>query len=89
MRQIESLRGATTVLFVTHRLDTARIADRVAVLEDGRLQGQGGYEELLEGNTLVQSLAANEDTTAEQRYSENDSTVPIFDADEGVVDEDR
>ena len=84
MRQVESLRGETTVLFVTHRLETAKVADRIAVLENGRVQGQGGYEELLEVNALVQSLAVDGGSTTEQRGSDNQ-----YNTDEGVADEDR
>jgi len=82
MMQLESLRGQTTVLFITHRPDTARIADRVVVLENGRVQGQGRYEELLKVNTLLQRLAADEQSTAtEQPDSEKHFTVPAYDED--------
>jgi subfamily B ATP-binding cassette protein MsbA len=37
-----------TVVVVAHRLSTVRNADRIAVLEEGRLVGLGRHEELLE-----------------------------------------
>ncbi|QGQ19873.1 ATP-binding cassette domain-containing protein [Cellulomonas sp. JZ18] len=38
--------GGVTV-FVTHRLSTVRLADRIVVLADGRVAEQGGHAELL------------------------------------------
>jgi ABC-type bacteriocin/lantibiotic exporter with double-glycine peptidase domain len=37
-----------TVVFVTHRLATAILADQVVVLEEGHLQGAGRHEDLLQ-----------------------------------------
>lgn len=39
-------RGRTTLL-IAHRLQTARTADRVAVVEDGRLVEDGPHDELV------------------------------------------
>ena len=36
-----------TVIFISHRLSTTRIADRIIMLEDGRIVEQGSHEELL------------------------------------------
>lgn len=36
-----------TVIFISHRLSTTRIADRIFMLEDGRIVEQGSHEELL------------------------------------------
>ncbi len=42
----EALRGRTTLL-ITHRLRAARLADRVVVLDEGRVVEQGSHAELL------------------------------------------
>lgn len=39
-----------TVIFISHRLSTTRIADRIIMLEDGRIVEQGSHEELLSKN---------------------------------------
>jgi ATP-binding cassette subfamily B protein len=45
--QIAAQRGGSTVVLVSHRLNTVRDADRILVLADGRLVEQGGHAELL------------------------------------------
>ena len=39
-----------TVIFISHRLSTTRIADRIIMLENGRIVEQGSHEELLSQN---------------------------------------
>jgi len=50
-------RGRTT-LVIAHRLATVRRADRIAVMEDGRIVAQGSHEALVRDGGLYARLAA-------------------------------
>jgi ATP-binding cassette, subfamily B, bacterial len=52
---IEELEGIT-IIEVAHRLDTLRSADRICVLEDGRLAEQGTYDELASADGVFARL---------------------------------
>ncbi|HET7456772.1 MAG TPA: ABC transporter ATP-binding protein [Gemmatimonadaceae bacterium] len=45
---LKALRGGRTTFIVAHRLNTVRDADRILVLEHGRVVGDGTHDELLE-----------------------------------------
>jgi len=55
-RVFESL-GSRTILFSTHRMSLARGADRVIVLQGGRVVEQGGPQELLAAGGLFSKMA--------------------------------
>ncbi|MEU4177555.1 ABC transporter transmembrane domain-containing protein [Streptomyces sp. NPDC026589] len=50
----------TTVLVIAHRLSTVRHADRIVVLEDGRVRTAGTHEELIAGDDLYRELATTQ-----------------------------
>src|SRR5215472_8652573 len=58
------MRGRTTIL-IAHRRSTLRLADRVAVLDDGRLVDAGTHEQLLERSALYRLLLAGPGDDAE------------------------
>ncbi|MDP7389526.1 MAG: ABC transporter transmembrane domain-containing protein, partial [Pseudomonadales bacterium] len=56
-KSLASLKGKMTVLVIAHRLSTVRAADRICVMDQGRLLGQGSHEELMVGNALYKEFA--------------------------------
>ena len=53
---IESLRGDRTIFVVAHRLSTVRTADRIFVLEGGRIVESGSHKELMGINGRFRQL---------------------------------
>jgi subfamily B ATP-binding cassette protein MsbA len=53
---IDALRGRRTILVAAHRLSTIRKADRIYVLEGGRIVESGGHEELIALNGRFRQL---------------------------------
>ena len=47
-----------TVLIIAHRLATVRHADRIVVMDRGRIVAAGTHDELVAGNPLYARLAA-------------------------------
>jgi subfamily B ATP-binding cassette protein MsbA len=59
------LGGRRTVLMIAHRLSTLRLADRIAVLEGGRIVEEGSHEELLRKGGLYRELVELQGTGRE------------------------
>jgi ABC-type multidrug transport system fused ATPase/permease subunit len=55
---VEQLRQGRTTFVIAHRLSTVRAADRILVLDQGRLAGEGTHESLLRTSELYRQLAA-------------------------------
>ena len=57
-RAVERLRHGRTMFVIAHRLSTVRAADRIFVLEAGRIVASGTHETLLADSELYRRLAA-------------------------------
>jgi ATP-binding cassette subfamily B protein len=53
------LRAGRTLFVIAHRLSTVRQADRIIVLDAGRIVAQGTHDVLLRESALYRSLARN------------------------------
>ncbi len=55
-RYLEQLAGGRMTLLISHRFSTVRIADRIIVIDDGRIIEEGTHAALLSRDTLYASL---------------------------------
>jgi len=53
---LDRLMKGRTVIAIAHRLSTIQKADKIVVLQHGRIIGQGGHEELLKNCPLYNKL---------------------------------
>jgi ATP-binding cassette subfamily B protein AbcA/BmrA len=53
---LESLMKGRTTLVIAHRLATIKNADKLIILEDGKVTGMGTHRELLESHSLYNDL---------------------------------
>ena len=60
MNNLHSYFKGRTVVIVAHRLSTVRNADRIIVLDEGRLAEEGTHEELTEKQGLYYTLVKNQ-----------------------------
>lgn len=58
---IEKLRGDRTIIMIAHRLTTVRNCDTIFMLSEGRLSGQGHYEELQATNPEFRKMSLIDD----------------------------
>ena len=64
-KALNQMRGKVTVVLIAHRLNTVQHADRVFLVDQGRVQDEGTFKELLARNPsierLVQLMKVDED----------------------------
>jgi ABC-type multidrug transport system fused ATPase/permease subunit len=63
--QIEELKGDYTILIIAHRLSTVRNADRVILLEKGRIQDKGTFKELVLKSEKFQRMVYAQEVSTE------------------------
>ena len=65
LQAVRRLRAGRTTIVIAHRLSTVRDADRILVLERGRIVAEGTHEALLRTSELYRRLASQMTDTAE------------------------
>ena len=66
LKLMEALRGRT-VLFITHRLNTIRSADRILLMHAGSLSEDGSHQELMDLRGRYYTLFRQQEASAEGR----------------------
>jgi ATP-binding cassette, subfamily B, bacterial PglK len=55
-KTLEDMRGRVTVVVIAHRLNTIQHADKVILLEDGKVRDSGTFKELIARNPSVEKV---------------------------------
>ena len=57
MDAVSNLAHQKTIIIIAHRLSTVRACDEIFLLEQGRLEAKGSYEELYKDNHRFRAMA--------------------------------
>jgi ATP-binding cassette subfamily C protein len=55
-RALDNMRGKVTVVLIAHRLNTIQHADKVFLIEEGKLKDSGSFKELVSRNPSVEKV---------------------------------
>lgn len=59
-RRLNEITGDSTVIIVAQRISSIRNADQIIVLEEGKIQGRGTHDELMETSPVYQAIAKSQ-----------------------------
>ncbi len=66
----ENLKLDHTIIIITHKKDVMKIADKIIVLNKGRIVGQGSHEELMKDNAYYIDLQTNNYSSSHKKMEE-------------------
>jgi ABC-type multidrug transport system fused ATPase/permease subunit len=55
-KALDEMRGKVTVVLIAHRLNTIQHADKVVLVQDGKVKDSGPFRELVSRNPSVERL---------------------------------
>ncbi|CAE8637893.1 unnamed protein product [Polarella glacialis] len=73
-RMVSTMAGSCSVFIIAHRLSTVMAADRIIVIEAGRVHEQGSHEELLRQGGIYSTLVLRQ--AAKQSEGDQDGDEP-------------
>ena len=55
-QNIKNLKGKYTIVIIAHRMSTVKVADRIVVLQNGKIQSEGSFESLSASSVQFQEI---------------------------------
>ena len=59
MNLLENLKNEMAILLITHKMQNAKISDRIYVIENGRITSNGTPKQLLESDNFFSQLVSD------------------------------
>jgi len=82
-RAMQEIAQDRTMVIIAHRFSTLRMANRIVVIEDGRVEGEGSHAELIERNAVYQRLyqrqwaSAQGDAAGAEAEAQGSNRLPL------------
>ena len=77
-KSIQNMQGEYTILIIAHRLSTVINSDRLILIDNGSVAGEGTHQELLKNNPIYQKLYELELKDDEKKYHRLVSLHKVF-----------
>lgn len=69
---LEDLKQDHTIILITHKKDVMQIADKIVVLNHGKIVGEGTHEKLMENNPYYIDIQTNNYSSSHKKPSEQE-----------------